>query len=206
MRNHAAVLVVDDDNAHRTMLRTLLSGWGYNITEADDGESAIEQVQRHPFDLVLIDIRMIRMSGLEALPGIKSINPAIPVIIMTAYSSVETAVDALKKGAYDYLTKPLDFDELKLAMERAMEHKQLKEENRLLRESLGAHFDSGNIIGRSDSMIKLLEMVEQVAPSDATVLITGESGTGKELIAGAIHFNSPRKEGPFINCTPILFK
>lgn len=205
MRNNAAVLVVDDDNAHRTMLRTLLSGWGYNITEADDGESAIEQVQRHPFDLVLIDIRMIRMSGLEALPGIKSINPAIPVIIMTAYSSVETAVDALKKGAYDYLTKPLDFDELRLAMERAMEHKQLKEENRLLKESLGAHFDSGNIIGRSDSMIKLLEMVAQVAPSDATVLITGESGTGKELIAGAIHFNSPRKEGPFIklNCSAI---
>ncbi len=205
MRHNAAVLVVDDDTAHRTMLRTLLSGWGYDITEADDGESAIEEVQRHPFDLVLIDIRMIRMSGLEALPKIKSINPAIPVIIMTAYSSVETAVDALKKGAYDYLTKPLDFDELHLAMERAMEHKQLKEENRLLKESLGAHFDSGNIIGRSAPMIKLLEMVAQVAPSDATVLITGESGTGKELIAGAMHFNSARKEGPFIklNCSAI---
>jgi two-component system response regulator HydG len=205
VKHHAAVLVVDDDNAHRTMLRTLLSGWGYDITESDDGESAVMRVREQPFDLVLIDIRMIRMSGLEALPEIKSINPAIPVIIMTAYSSVETAVEALKKGAYDYLTKPLDFDELKLSMERAMEHTQLKEENRLLRESLGAHFDSGNMIGRSNSMVKLLEIVAQVAPSDATVLITGESGTGKELIAGAIHFNSSRKDGPFIklNCSAI---
>jgi len=205
MKPKTAVLVVDDDTAHRTMLRTLLSGWQYDITEADDGESAIAQVEGHPFDLVLIDIRMIRMSGLEALPKIKAINPAIPVIIMTAYSSVETAVDALKKGAYDYLTKPLDFDELKLAMERAMEHRQLKEENRLLKESLGTHFDSRNIIGQSPAMMGLLETVAQVAPSDATVLIEGESGTGKELIAGIIHYNSARKEGPFIklNCSAI---
>lgn len=205
MKKRSAVLVVDDDTAHRTMLRTLLSGWGYDITEADDGESAIAEVERQPFDLVLIDIRMIRMSGLEALPSIKSINPATPVIIMTAYSSVETAVDALKKGAYDYLTKPLDFDELKLSMERAMEHRQLKEENRLLKESLGTHFDSRNIIGQSPAMIKLLETVAQVAPSDATVLIEGESGTGKELIAGIIHYNSTRKEGPFVklNCSAI---
>ena len=205
MKSKGVVLVVDDDNAHRTMLRTLLSGWGYEITEADDGDTAIEKAREQPFDLILIDIRMIRVSGIEALEEIKSFNPAIPVIIMTAYSSVETAVEALKKGAYDYLTKPLNFDELKLAMERAMDHKQLKEENRLLKESLGIHFDSQNIIGRSDSMVKLLEVVAQVAPSDATVLITGESGTGKELIAGAIHFNSTRKEGPFIklNCSAI---
>jgi two-component system response regulator HydG len=124
---------------------------------------------------------------------------------MTAYSSVETAVEALKDGAYDYLTKPLDFDELRLAMERAMDHRQLKEENRLLRETLGSHFDRRNIIGRSPAMTKLLETVAQVAPSEATVLITGESGTGKEMIAGAIHFNSPRKDGPFvrINCAAI---
>jgi len=146
MKSKGVVLVVDDDNAHRTMLRTLLSGWGYEITEADDGDTAIEKAREQPFDLILVDIRMIRVSGIEALEEIKSFNPAIPVIIMTAYSSVETAVDALKKGAYDYLTKPLDFDELKLAMERAMDHKQLKEENRLLKESLGVHFDSQNII------------------------------------------------------------
>lgn len=205
MKPAGIVLVVDDDHAHRTMLRTLLTGWGYTIVEADDGDTAIKKVHEAPFDLILMDIRMIRVSGLEALHQIKAFNPAIPIIIMTAYSSVETAVEALKKGAYDYLTKPLDFDELRLAMERAANHRQLKEENRLLRESLGTQFDRQNIIGRSDTVVKLLETVVLVAPSDATVLITGESGTGKELIAGAIHFNSPRKEGPFvkINCAAI---
>jgi two-component system response regulator HydG len=152
-----------------------------------------------------MDVRMVRVSGLEALETIKSYNPAIPVIIMTAYSSVETAVAALKQGAHDYLTKPLDFDKLRLTLERAMEHTRLKEENRLLRENLGQQFDSQNIIGKSPSMLKLFETVAQVAPSEATVLISGESGTGKELIAGALHFNSPRKSGPFvkINCAAI---
>ena len=205
MKKENAILVVDDDQAHRTMLRTLLSRWGYIISEADDGQVAIEKVHEKAFDLILMDIRMLTVSGLEALDRIKTYNPAIPVIIMTAYSSVETAVEALKKGAYDYLTKPLDFDELRLAMERAMDHSQLKEENRLLRESLGSHFDRQHIIGRSKAMVKLLETVAQVAPSEATVLITGDSGTGKELIAGAIHFNSHRKDGPFVkmNCAAI---
>jgi two-component system response regulator HydG len=205
MKNENSVLVVDDDPAHRTMLRTLLTGWGYTISDADDGSTAIEKVHEQAFDLILMDIRMIKVSGLEALNEIKAFNPAIPVIIMTAYSSVETAVEALKSGAYDYLTKPLDFDELRLAMERAMDHRQLREENRLLRESLGNHFDRQNIIGRSPTMVNLLETVAQVAPSEATVLITGESGTGKEMIAGAIHFNSSRKDGPFVklNCAAI---
>ncbi len=205
MKSKGRVLVVDDDQAHRTMLRTLVSGWGYEISEADDGDTAIQMVHGRPYDLILMDIRMIKVSGLEALAEIKAYNPAIPVIIMTAYSSVETAVEGLKKGAYDYLTKPLDFDELRLAMERAMDHSHLKEENRLLRETLGTQFDYRNIIGRSTAMVKLLETVAQVAPSEATVLITGESGTGKELIAGAIHFNSPRKAGPFvkINCAAL---
>ncbi len=205
MKGKNTVLVVDDDLAHRTMLRTLMSGWGYEVSEAADGEAAIEAVHRTPFDLVLMDIRMIRVSGLEALEEIKRFNPAIPIIIMTAYASVETAVEALKKGAYDYLTKPLDFDELRLAMNRAMEHSRLKEENRLLRENLGKHFDRRNLIGRSQVMTRLLETVDQVAPSEATVLITGESGTGKEMIAGAVHFNSRRREGPFvkINCAAI---
>jgi len=205
MKKKNTILVVDDDPAHRTMLQTLLTGWGYIISEADDGSRAIEKAQEQAFDLILMDIRMIKVSGLQALAEIKAFNPAIPVIIMTAYSSVETAVDALKNGAYDYLTKPLDFDELRLTMERAMEHRQLREENRILRETLGSQFDRQNIIGRSLAMVKLLETVAQVAPSEATVLITGESGTGKEMIAGAIHFNSPRKDGPFvrINCAAI---
>ena len=199
------VLVVDDDSAHRTMLRTLIGGWGYAVSEADDGSTAVEKIKETAFDLVLMDVRMVKVSGLEALETIKAVNPAIPVIIMTAYSSVETAVKALKQGAHDYLTKPLDFDKLRLTIERAMEHTRLKEENRLLRETLGQKFDSQNIIGKSAAMIKLLETVSQVAPSEATVLISGESGTGKELIAGAIHFNSLRKDGPFvkINCAAI---
>ena len=205
MTNNNTVLVVDDDPAHSTMLRTLLTGWGYHIKEADDGAGAITTVHEQPFDLILMDIRMIKVSGLQALVEIKAFNPAIPVIIMTAYSSVESAIEALKNGAYDYLTKPLDFDELRLTMERAMEHSQLREENRLLRETLGTHFDTQNIIGRSPAMMRLMATVAQVAPTEATVLITGESGTGKEMIAGASHFNSPRKDGPFvkINCAAI---
>lgn len=202
MKTSCTILVVDDDRAHRIMLKTLLSGWGYVVEEADDGDTAIELVREYPYDLILMDVRMIRVSGLEALPSIRRINPAIPVIIMTAYSSVESAVEAMKKGAYDYLTKPLDFDEVRIVMERAAEHRRLREENVLLREQLGTRFDSGSIIGRSEPMAKLMETVARVAPSDATVLITGESGSGKELAAGAIHYNSRRREGPFIkiNC------
>jgi two-component system, NtrC family, response regulator HydG len=204
-KNRQTILVVDDDDAHRTMLRTLVGGWGYDIVEADDGSTAIEKVQERPFDLILMDVRMLKVSGLEALERIKAFNPAIPITIMTAYSSVETAIEALKKGAYDYLTKPLDFDKLRLTIERAMEHTRLKEENRLLKENLGKHFDMQNIIGRSPAMISLLETVAHVAPSEATVMITGESGTGKELIAGVIHHNSPRKDSPFVklNCAAI---
>ncbi len=201
----ADILVVDDDVAHRTMLRTLLGGWGYRVHEADDGDTAVRSVEERAFDLVLMDVRMIRVSGPEALKAIKAHNPAIPVIIMTAYSSVDTAVETLKNGAYDYLTKPLDFDELKHAMERAMDHTRLRVENRRLRERLGEHFDRRNIIGRSEPMLRVLETVSQVAPSEATVLISGESGTGKEMIAGAIHHNSERKDGPFvkINCAAL---
>ena len=205
MSEKCTVLVVDDDHAHRTMLNTLVSGWGYSVSEADDGSTAIEKVKASSFDLVLMDVRMVKVSGLEALEAIKSANPAIPVIIMTAYSTVDTAVAALKQGAHDYLTKPLDFDKLRLTIDRAMEHTRLKEENRVLRETLGQKFDDQNIIGKSHAMRTLLETVAQVAASEATVLISGDSGTGKELIAGAIHFNSPRKNGPFvkINCAAI---
>jgi two-component system response regulator HydG len=205
MTQKNTVLVVDDDDTHRTMLRTLVGGWGYDVSEADDGSTAIAKVQERPFDLILMDVRMLKVSGIEALERIKAFNPAIPITIMTAYSSVETAVEALKKGAYDYLTKPLDFDKLRLTLERAMEHVRLKEENRILKENLGKHFDMQNIIGRSRAMLNLLETVAHVATSEATVMITGESGTGKELIAGVIHFNSPRKDGPLvkINCAAI---
>lgn len=201
----STILVVDDDRTHRDMLKTLLTKWGYFIEEADDGQVAIDLVEAHTYDLILMDIKMIKVSGLVALAEIKKINPAIPVIIMTAFSSVQTAVDALKKGAYDYLTKPFDFDKLKLTIQRSLEHTQLKKENIQLKESLGKNFDCSNIIGTHESMQKLIQTISQVAGTDATVLINGESGTGKELIAGAIHYNSHRKEGPFIkiNCAAI---
>ncbi|MBU4010155.1 MAG: sigma-54 dependent transcriptional regulator, partial [Proteobacteria bacterium] len=205
MKKKNTILVVDDDTAHRIMLRTLIGGWGYEISEANDGIAAIDAVKIKPYDLILMDVRMVKLSGIEALKEIKTLNPAIPVIIMTAYSSVESAVEAIKYGAYDYLTKPLDFDKLKLTIERAMEHIHLKEENRLLKENLGMQFDRRNIIGQSLAITKLFDTIALVAPSEATVLITGESGTGKELIAGAIHFNSARVKGPFvkINCAAI---
>ena len=204
-KKNCSILVVDDDTAHRTMLRTLLGGWGYDITEVDDGGVAIEKVQDQPFDLILMDVRMLKVSGIEALGRIKTLNPSIPVIIMTAYSSIESAVTALKSGAYDYLTKPLDFDKLRITIERAMEHALLREENRILKQNMGARFDRRNIIGQSVGVERLLETVAQVAMSEATVLIHGESGTGKELIAGAVHYNSFRKAGPFvkINCAAI---
>jgi two-component system response regulator HydG len=204
-KKNCSILVVDDDTAHRTMLRTLIGGWGYEITEVDDGGVAIEKVQEQPFDLILMDVRMLKVSGIEALGRIKTLNPSIPVIIMTAYSSIESAVTALKSGAYDYLTKPLDFDKLRITIERAMEHALLREENRILKQNMGARFDRRNIIGQSVGMERLLETVAQVAMSEATVLIHGESGTGKELIAGAVHYNSFRKTGPFvkINCAAI---
>jgi len=205
MKSKDKLLVVDDDRAHRTMLKTLIGGWGYDVSEADDGSTAVEKVHENSYDLVLMDIRMLKVSGIEALERIKAHNPTIPVIIMTAYSSVETAVETLKKGADDYLTKPLDFDKLRITMEKAMAHTRLKEENRILKENLGQNFDRQNIIGSSKAMERLFETVAQVAPSEATVLISGESGTGKELIAGALHFNSLRKNGPFvkINCAAI---
>ena len=204
-KNKSTILVVDDDQTHRNMLKTLLAKWGYLIEEADDGQVAINLVEKKPYDLILMDIKMIKVSGLVALAEIKKINPAIPVIIMTAFSSVQTAVDALKNGAYDYLTKPFDFDKLKLTIQRSLEHTRLKKENLQLRESLGKNFDCSNIIGRHESMKELIQTVSQVAGTDATVLINGESGTGKELIAGALHYNSHRKNGPFIkiNCAAI---
>ncbi len=205
MKTSQSILVVDDDVAHRIMLKKLIGSWGYDISEAEDGSIAISEVRTRAFDLILMDIRMLNVSGIEALEQIKIINPSIPVIIMTAYASVETAVHALKKGAYDYLTKPLDFDELKIAIARATENTRLKKENEYLKERLGERFDRQSIIGQSKIMVKLLDTVSQVAATEATILITGDSGTGKEMIANALHYNSQRKEAPFIkiNCAAL---
>ena len=199
------ILVVDDDAAHRRMLEAVLAAEGYDVTPAADGLFAVNAVKEKFYDLVLMDIRMSRMGGIEALKRIREISPGIPVVIMTAYAAVNTAVDALKSGAYDYLTKPLDIDELKILVKKALRHFQLEKENRYLKERLGDRFDFSSIIGQGDAMTRLFETISLVAPSDATVLILGESGTGKELIANAIHENSPRASQPFIkvNCAAL---
>jgi len=199
------ILVVDDDPSHLTALKTIIKSWGYSVSLADDGSQAIENVKERPFDLILMDVRMAQMSGIEALKKIKDYNPAIPILIMTAYSSVDSAVEALKAGAYDYLTKPLDFEVLKLTLERALEHTGLKEENKYLKNKLSADYDLKNIIGKSKAMKELIDLLAMVAPSEATVLIAGESGTGKELIAKSIHHNSNRKNHPMVivNCAAL---
>lgn len=199
------ILLVDDDNGHRQMLKVILEEWGYAIIEAFDGEMAVEQVKKAPVDLVLMDVRMPKKSGLEALLEIKAINPSIPILIMTAYSTVEAAVETIKAGAFDYLTKPLDFEKLKITLRNILSFSGLIKENAQLSASLAKTQATSDIIGSSPAFKKVLTMVETVAPSEATILITGESGTGKEVIAKAIHQLSTRNTEPYvaINCAAL---
>ncbi|MEW6593239.1 MAG: sigma-54 dependent transcriptional regulator [Thermodesulfobacteriota bacterium] len=197
-KNPITILVVDDDTTHRYMLRAMLREWGWQVEEADDGTTAVAAVETRPFDAILMDVRMAKMDGMEALTRIHAYNPAIPVIIMTAFSSVDAAVEAMKKGAHDYLTKPLDFDRLRLTMAKALDHREVAEEKAKRLPTDRPHLDTMGIIGQSRPMLELMEMLGYVAPTEATVLIAGESGTGKELIASALHANSARKSGPFI--------
>jgi len=200
------VLVVDDDRSHRFMLSSMFTEWGWNVEEADDGTTAVAAVEEHSYDAILMDVRMAKMDGMEALKRIHAYNPAIPVVIMTAYSSVDSAVEAIKIGAHDYLTKPLDFDRLRLTMARALDHKQVVEEREDAKSRKRDAIDTAGIIGKSQKMQDLLEMISFVAPTEATVLIAGESGTGKELIASALHQNSKRKKDPFVkvNCAALV--
>ena len=197
------ILIVDDDSSHRAMLRTVLRGWGYATDEADDGDTAVEKVKERAYDAVLSDVRMARMDGISAIREILHHNPSIPVLVMTAWQSVETAVAALRLGAYDYLEKPLDFDLLHLTLERALDHTRLAAENRELREYIREN--PSGLLGRSPRMRELIEMVNTVAPTEATVLITGESGTGKERVARAIQEASARKGKAFVtvNCAAL---
>ncbi len=203
--NPSHILVVDDDLGHLKTLKTIITSWGYKVSVVEDGVQALASVKAGPYDLIVMDVRMAEMNGIEALQHIKKYNPAIPILIMTAYSSVDSAVEALRAGAYDYLIKPLDFDELRLSLERALEHTRLKAENKNLKDKLGADFDLRNIIGKSPKMKAMVDMLAMIAPSEATVLINGESGTGKELVAKSIHYNSLRKQHPLVavNCAAL---
>jgi two-component system, NtrC family, response regulator HydG len=199
------ILIVDDDTAHLAMLQTVLQSLGHSIDSATDGKDAITGVEKTPYDLVLMDVRMADVDGMEALEKIKAFNPAIPIIIMTAYSSVDKAVEAMKLGAYDYLTKPLNFDDLKITIERAMSHLQLTIENADLKKKISSDIGFSRIIGSSSAMKAVKETAKIAAPTDATILITGDSGTGKELFARAIHDHSTRKKNKLIsvNCAAL---
>jgi two-component system, NtrC family, response regulator HydG len=201
----AKILVVDDEPSQRKMLQANLSLDGYEVLEAEDGSIAISRVSEEFFDLILMDNRMSQMDGIEALKEIKKISPAIPVIIITAYASVETAIEALQAGAHDYLTKPLDIDELRIKVQQTLEFWRLKEENILQKRRIENLFDASRIVGRSAKMREILETVAMVAPTEASVLILGESGTGKELIANALHQGSNRADKRFIkvNCAAL---
>ncbi len=200
------ILLVDDDETHRIMLRAMLNKWKWSVVDVDDGTTAVAAVKERPFDAILMDVRMTKMDGMEALEHIHAYNPAIPVIIMTAYSSVDSAVEAIKKGARDYLTKPLSFDRLKLTLSKAFDHKEVIEKQEDAKANGPIAINTIGIIGESPSMLDLMDMLSFVAPTDATTLITGESGTGKELIAAALHKNSPRLDKPFIkvNCAALV--
>ncbi len=199
------ILIVDDDRVHRIMLKVNLKEAGYEIIEADDGDQVLPTIAEQNVDLILMDLKMQRMDGIEAIRLLQKNGRPEPVVVVTAFSSVESAVKAMQCGAMDYVTKPVDIESLKITVARALNFEALRGENKELRKRLGEQFDFQNIIGRSPAMEKLFETLALVAPSDATVLINGESGTGKELIAGALHHNSKRKEKPFIkvNCAAL---
>ena len=197
------VLVVDDERSMRELLTIVLKRDGYEVLVADDGRRAIELLKKQRVDILITDIRMPQMSGVDVLREAKNIDPEIISIVMTAFASTDTAVEALRLGAADYVHKsPSAANELRLRVRKELERKQLQRENVLLKRVLGSAHKFSNIIGRSDAMVSVFQLIETIAPTSSTVLITGESGTGKELAARAIHFNSLRKERPFValNC------
>ncbi len=199
------ILVVDDEPAQRELVTGFLAKRGFEVAQAPGGQVALARFKQEPFDLVLTDQKMPDLSGLQVLEGVRAITPETAVIIMTAYGTIETAVGAIKAGAADYLTKPLNLDELLHRIHQVRERQHLLSENRQLRLALAERHRVEGIIGESGPMQEALSLVRRVAPSDATVLIRGESGTGKEVIAKAIHYASARAAGPLVkvNCAAL---
>jgi two-component system, NtrC family, response regulator PilR len=196
------ILIVDDEPSMREMLRIVLRRDGYEVRLANSGREAIEQLRGASFDLLLSDIKMPDVSGVDVLRAAKEINREVVAFMMTAYASTSTAVEAMRLGAVDYFTKPFSMDELRLKIRQHLESHRLKQENVLLKKALNTRYEFSNIIGRSEPMLEVFRMVETIAKTTSTVLITGESGTGKDLVARAIHYNSLRRERPFValNC------
>lgn len=199
------ILVVDDEQLIRENLSYILKKEGYDVEEAENGKIAYEKLVDSPFDIVITDIEMPLMKGTELLERIRRIDLQTAVVVITAFGSLETAITALRNGASDYILKPVEFDELLIKMKRISEVKELMLENKVLRDEINRKYDYENIIGKSQSIKKVYDMIDAVAGTDSTVLITGNSGTGKELVARALHFKSNRKNKPFIavNCGAI---
>lgn len=199
------ILVVDDEKSQRDILTVILEGEGYTVGAASNVSQALTLYRTHPADVVLTDLSMPERDGLSLLEEVRKLSPKAPVVVITAFGTVDSAVQAMKKGAFDYLTKPLDREELLITVGRAFENLHLVKENRRLREELQEKFSVKSIIGHHPSMQEVYRLIRKIAPSHTTVLITGESGTGKELVARAIHADSLRKDRPFraLNCAAI---
>jgi len=200
------ILVVDDEEIIRESIAMILEKEGYRVEKAENGGKAFEKISSTSYDLVITDIEMPVMRGVELLEKVAQRSPQTFVIIITAYASVETAVGALRKGAYDYILKPIEFDDLLFRVKKLFEHRNVVLENALLRQEINRKYDFHNIIGKSDAMKRVFSTIEKVSASDGTVLISGTSGTGKELVARAIHFHSSRKNKRFVavNCGAIV--
>src|SRR5512145_3349937 len=192
------ILIVDDEKNYLLVLSAVLEDEGYEVLTAPDGPEALEIQKSSDLDLVVTDMKMPGMDGIEFLEQIKARDPDLPVIMMTAHGTVDKAVEAMQKGAYSYILKPFDNERLILFAKKAMSTYQVVKENRRLRSAVESQYQFGRIIGKSKPMRDVFETVQKVAASNATVLIEGESGTGKELVAKAIHFNSPRRDSAFI--------
>lgn len=200
------ILVVDDERSMREFLSIMLEKEGYKVETADNGNDALDFIRENDYDLIITDIKMPKVSGVEILRESISLHPHTPVIMITAFASTEVAVEAMKLGAYDYITKPFKVDEIKIIIKNAIEKKSLLDENislkevtQTLRSELQGRYQFSNIIGKSDKMQKIYELIQRVANGKSTVLIIGESGTGKELVAKAIHHNSDRRDKPFVS-------
>ena len=201
----AQILVVDDEERMRNLLKKVLTKQGFSVQTSPNGIDALMKVEETPFDVILADIRMPEMNGIEVLKTVKETRPEIYVILMTAFGSIDSAVEAMKKGAYDYITKPFKMDEITIVIKKALEEKGLRKEVASLRNEVRSKYRFDNIIGKSKVMQDVFDLIRRVSNSKSTVLIYGKSGTGKELVAKALHYNSPRKDNPFVavNCSAI---
>ncbi len=200
-----SIIIADDEQEIRESLSIILEDEGYRCQTAEDGAAAIEALKEHSFDILITDLKMPKANGIEVLEQLKRYSPETLSVIITAHATIETAIKALRKGAADYILKPLDFDEVLIRIQNLLEHKNLIQENRYLRERIDREFNFNHIIGESDAMKRVYRLVERVSSANSNVLITGASGTGKELVARAIHANGNRSAEPFIavNCGAI---